>query len=127
MLFVRLNQYSKTYDKPSSCQCLGCHFQTFFEVEICGFQILGSCHPGTRSSFRLEVRFCVDGLGARRIAHGVLAMEDDELILHLAKLGVCPGSKGGRGFPGLGPVLSPSETSFWQRVKMPNINVCVRP
>jgi len=35
------------------------------------------------------VKFCVDILGARRIAHGVLSMEDEELIQHLAKLQVC--------------------------------------
>ncbi|CAJ1364070.1 unnamed protein product [Effrenium voratum] len=45
--------------------------------------------PPARGQGPQSVRFCVDGLGARRIAHGVLAMEDDELILHLAKLGVC--------------------------------------
>eukprot|EP00434_Breviolum_minutum_P025150 symbB.v1.2.022217.t2/scaffold1962.1/size110877/3 len=36
-----------------------------------------------------SVKFCVDILGARRIAHGVLSMEDEELIQHLAKLQVC--------------------------------------
>ena len=33
--------------------------------------------------------FCVDVLGARRIAHGVLAADDSTLIAHLAKLNVC--------------------------------------
>ncbi|CAK9072477.1 Putative adenosine/adenine deaminase (Adenosine aminohydrolase) [Durusdinium trenchii] len=36
-----------------------------------------------------EVRFCVDHLKAVRIAHGVLAAEDQELVEHLAKLQVC--------------------------------------
>lgn len=36
-----------------------------------------------------QVRFCVDVLGAKRIAHGVLSMEDEELIQHLAKLQIC--------------------------------------
>lgn len=36
-----------------------------------------------------SVRFCVDVLGAKRIAHGVLSMEDEELIQHLAKLQIC--------------------------------------
>ncbi|CAK9072645.1 Putative adenosine/adenine deaminase (Adenosine aminohydrolase) [Durusdinium trenchii] len=36
-----------------------------------------------------SVRFCVDHLKAVRIAHGVLAAEDQELVEHLAKLQVC--------------------------------------
>ncbi|CAE7724863.1 unnamed protein product [Symbiodinium pilosum] len=36
-----------------------------------------------------SVQFCVDHLGARRIAHGVLAAEDDGLVAHLATLQVC--------------------------------------
>ncbi|CAK9070828.1 unnamed protein product [Durusdinium trenchii] len=38
---------------------------------------------------RRAVRFCVDHLKAVRIAHGVLAAEDQELVEHLAKLQVC--------------------------------------
>eukprot|EP00931_Biecheleriopsis_adriatica_P012390 TRINITY_DN113528_c0_g1_i1.p1 TRINITY_DN113528_c0_g1~~TRINITY_DN113528_c0_g1_i1.p1 ORF type:complete len:384 (-),score=74.85 TRINITY_DN113528_c0_g1_i1:144-1184(-) len=60
-----------------------------------------------------SVRFCVDELGARRIAHGVLAVEDDELVSHLAKLNicldVCPSSNELLGVvpgPGLGPPAS---------------------
>lgn len=36
-----------------------------------------------------SVRFCVDALNAHRIAHGILAMEDEDLIRHLAAKGVC--------------------------------------
>eukprot|EP00933_Yihiella_yeosuensis_P041147 TRINITY_DN35579_c0_g1_i1.p1 TRINITY_DN35579_c0_g1~~TRINITY_DN35579_c0_g1_i1.p1 ORF type:complete len:361 (-),score=84.81 TRINITY_DN35579_c0_g1_i1:315-1397(-) len=36
-----------------------------------------------------SVRFCVEGFGARRIAHGVLAVEDADLVADLAKLKVC--------------------------------------
>jgi len=36
-----------------------------------------------------SVRFCVDVLGAKRIAHGVLAAEDAQLVSHLAAKGVC--------------------------------------
>ncbi|CAE6923782.1 unnamed protein product [Symbiodinium natans] len=36
-----------------------------------------------------SVRFCVDTLGAPRIAHGVLAAGDNGLIAHLADLKVC--------------------------------------
>jgi adenosine deaminase len=36
-----------------------------------------------------SVRYCVEELGARRIAHGVLASEDDSLVAELARLGVC--------------------------------------
>ena len=46
--------------------------------------------PGlNRNPCPAEVRFCVDVLGARRIAHGVLAADDSTLIAHLAKLNVC--------------------------------------
>ena len=42
------------------------------------------------------VRFCVDELHAKRIAHGVLAVTDAELVAHLAEqrvcLDVCPSS-----------------------------------
>lgn len=51
----------------------------------------------------------MDHLKAVRIAHGVLAAEDQELVEHLAKLQVCPGpslfrlrvseSQSGRGRP----------------------------
>ena len=49
-------------------------------------------HVGTLAGTlgpRNEVRFCVDVLGARRIAHGVLAADDGTLIAHLANLKVC--------------------------------------
>ena len=36
-----------------------------------------------------SIKFCVRELGARRIAHGVLAAEDDALVAELARLGVC--------------------------------------
>jgi len=45
-----------------------------------------SPEPGAGAA---SVRFCVDVLGARRIAHGVLAADDSTLIAHLAKLNVC--------------------------------------
>lgn len=45
--------------------------------------------PDTPCKLKHKVKFCVDILGARRIAHGVLSMEDEELIQHLAKLQVC--------------------------------------
>lgn len=45
--------------------------------------------PDTPCKLNHKVKFCVDILGARRIAHGVLSMEDEELIQHLAKLQVC--------------------------------------
>lgn len=43
-------------------------------------------HPGRGAD---SVRFCVDVLGAPRIGHGVLAVEDDELVSHLAAKSVC--------------------------------------
>lgn len=42
--------------------------------------------PGTGPA---SVRCCVDVFGAPRIGHGVLAAEDDELVAHLAKKGIC--------------------------------------
>lgn len=36
-----------------------------------------------------SVRFCVDGLGAQRVEHGVLAVEDPTLVEHLAAKKVC--------------------------------------
>ncbi|CAE7028278.1 unnamed protein product [Symbiodinium microadriaticum] len=45
-----------------------------------------SPEPGAGAA---SVRFCVDVLGARRIAHGVLAADDGTLIAHLANLKVC--------------------------------------
>lgn len=36
-----------------------------------------------------SVRFCLKGLGARTIAHGVLAAEDEALVADLASSGVC--------------------------------------
>lgn len=43
-------------------------------------------HPGKGPA---SVRFCVDGLCACRIGHGVLAAEDEDLVCHLASKGVC--------------------------------------
>ena len=46
---------------------------------------------GSGMAVLCEVRFCVDELGAPRIAHGVLAAGDEGLVAQLAELKVCRG------------------------------------
>jgi len=67
-------------------------FQEAFEV-ACAGDLAPLPHAGelppAPGGGPASVRFCVERLGARRIAHGVLAAEDPELVAQLAATGVC--------------------------------------
>mmetsp|Transcript_108246 Transcript_108246/g.191726 ORF Transcript_108246/g.191726 Transcript_108246/m.191726 type:complete len:371 (+) Transcript_108246:34-1146(+) len=67
-------------------------FAKAFEIACIG-GVAAMPHAGELAPFPgkgpASVRFCVDDLKSSRIAHGVLAIEDEDLVRHLASKGIC--------------------------------------